>query len=69
MLDGIFIGATRSAEMRNGMLMSLIIFISAALLLKPIMGYEGVWLAFTFFMFMRAVTLGIFYPRVEIDAK
>ena len=69
MLDGIFIGATRSAEMRNGMLMSLIIFISAALLLKPIMGYGGVWLAFTLFMIMRAVTLGIFYPRVEIDAK
>jgi len=69
MLDGIFIGATRSAEMRNGMLISLIVFISAALLLKPIMGYGGVWVAFTFFMIMRAVTLGIFYPRVEIDAK
>ena len=69
MLDGIFIGATRSAEMRNGMLISLIVFISAALLLKPIMGYGGVWLAFTFFMTMRAFTLGIFYPRVEIDAK
>ena len=69
MLDGIFIGATRSAEMRNGMLISLIIFISAALLLKPVMGYEGVWLAFTVFMIMRAVTLGVFYPRVEIDAK
>jgi MATE family multidrug resistance protein len=55
--------------MRNGMLISLIIFICTALLLKPIMGYEGVWLAFTFFMFMRAGTLGIFYPRVEIDAK
>ena len=24
---------------------------------------------FTFFMIMRAITLGIFYPRVEIDAK
>ena len=69
MLDGIFIGATRSAEMRNGMLISLIVFISAALLLKPIMGYGGVWVAFTFFMIMRAITLGIFYPRVEIDAK
>ena len=69
MLDGIFIGATRSAEMRNGMLISLIIFISAALLLKPIMGYGGVWFAFIIFMIMRAVTLGIFYPRVEIDAK
>jgi Na+-driven multidrug efflux pump len=33
------------------------------------MGYGGVWLAFTLFMIMRAVTLGIFYPRVEIDAK
>ena len=69
MLDGIFIGATRSGEMRNGMLISLIVFIFAALLLKPIMGYGGVWLAFTFFMIMRAITLAIFYPRVEIDAK
>ena len=69
MLDGIFIGATRSSEMRNGMIISLIIFIVITILLKPYMGYTGVWLAFIIFMIMRGVTLGIFYPRIEADAR
>ena len=69
MLDGIFIGATRSSEMRNGMLISLIIFIATAILLKPYMGYSGIWLSFIIFMIMRGVTLGIFYPRIEADAR
>ena len=69
MLDGIFIGATRSSEMRNGMVISLILFIAIAILLKPYMGYTGVWLAFIIFMIMRGVTLVIFYPRIEEDAR
>ena len=69
MLDGIFIGATRSSEMRKGMIISLIIFIVITILLKPSMGYMGVWIAFIIFMIMRGVTLGVFYPRIEADAK
>ena len=65
MLDGVFIGATLSREMRNGMIISLVLFAALTLILKPVLGYHGVWLAFILFMASRALTLGIFYPRVE----
>lgn len=64
-LDGIFIGATRGAEMRNGMIVSLIVFIAAEQLLTPAMGNHGLWLAFTLFMTARGITLAMFYPRIE----
>ncbi len=65
MLDGIFIGATRSAEMRNGMIISLVIFIAAIFVLKAEYGYHGLWFALTLFMVARGVTLGLAYPRIE----
>jgi len=65
MLDGIFIGATRSAEMRNGMIISLIVFIVALFVLKAEYGYHGLWFALTLFMIARGLTLGLVYPRIE----
>ncbi len=62
--DGIFIGATRTAEMRNGMLLSLAIFVAAVWLLLPAMGNHGLWLAFMLFMAARGLTLGLWYPRI-----
>ena len=64
-LDGIFIGATRGAEMRNGMIASLVIFIVAEQFLTEAMGNHGLWLAFTLFMAARGITLAMFYPRIE----
>ncbi len=64
-LDGIFIGATRGAEMRNGMIVSLAVFIAAEQLLTETMGNQGLWLAFTLFMAARGITLAVFYPRIE----
>lgn len=64
-LDGIFIGATWTAEMRNGMAASLAVFASLLWLLVPDMANHGLWLAFTLFMATRAVTLGVFYPGLE----
>ncbi len=63
-LDGIFIGATRTAEMRNGMLLSLAVFVAAVWLLLPMMGNHGLWLAFMLFMAARGLTLGLWYPRI-----
>jgi MATE family multidrug resistance protein len=65
LLDGIFIGSTWTAEMRNGMAMSLAVFGAALWLLVPGLANHGVWLAFTVFMATRALTLGAFYPRLE----
>jgi MATE family multidrug resistance protein len=64
-LDGIFIGATRTSEMRNAMMLSLAIYLGACWVLVPTLGNHGLWLAFTIFMIARAASLGWLYPRVE----
>ena len=63
-LDGIFIGTTRTAEMRNAMLLSLAVFLAGCWILVPAFANHGLWMALTLFMAARAITLGLFYPRV-----
>jgi MATE family multidrug resistance protein len=65
LLDGIFIGATRTGAMRNAMALSLGAYLVACWLLIPALGSHGLWLAFTVFMTARALTLGAAYPRLE----
>lgn len=65
MLDGIFIGATRTAAMRNAMMLSLLVFLAACWWLVPAYGNTGLWLALMILMATRAVTLGAAYPRLE----
>ena len=67
-LDGIFIGATRTAEMRNAMIASLIAFVAAGLPLIHVFGNHGLWGAYVAFMGARAVTLYLYYPRVRAMA-
>src|SRR5690606_3633546 len=43
-LDGIFIGATRSREMRNASFYALLVFLALAWLLTPLWGNQGLWL-------------------------
>lgn len=57
LLDGLFIGATRAREMRNAMLLSVLIALPLAVLMNGL-GNHGLWLAFLGFMGLRAVTLG-----------
>lgn len=64
-LDGIFIGATRTAAMRNAAVASLALFLAACWLLVPLYGNHGLWLALTIFMVARALTLGLYYPALE----
>lgn len=65
MLDGIFIGATRTAEMRNAMIASLLIFLASVWLLTPSLGNHGIWLSLLLFMIVRALALAVYYPRIE----
>lgn len=65
LLDGIFIGATRTAAMRNAMMLSLGVFLLANWLLVPLWGNHGLWLSMTLFLAARAVTLGLHYPALE----
>ncbi|MFJ4395572.1 MATE family efflux transporter [Pseudomonas sp. NPDC089396] len=57
LLDGLFIGATRAREMRNAMLLSVLIALPLAWAMSGF-GNHGLWLAFLGFMALRAVTLG-----------
>lgn len=66
-LDGIFIGTTRTAEMRNAMFVSLAVFLVAVWILLPLWGNHGLWAAIMLLMVTRAVTLGIGYPRIVRD--
>jgi MATE family multidrug resistance protein len=59
LLDGLFIGATRAREMRNGMLLTVIIVLPFAWVLRDF-GNHGLWLAFLLFMSLRSLTLGVF---------
>ncbi len=63
--DGIFIGATRSGEMRNAMIVSLLIYLIATEAFRPLLGNHGIWLGFTVFMIARGVTLAYYYPKIE----
>lgn len=63
-MDGIFIGTTRTVAMRNAGIVAVIIYISAHYMIYPIMGAAGIWIAFLIYYVMRAVTLGVAYPRI-----
>jgi len=64
LLDGIFIGATHTKEMRNGMLISVAFFVVVAELLVPSLGNTGLWVSYHLFMIARIITLGVWFPRV-----
>jgi MATE family multidrug resistance protein len=63
-LDGIFIGATRTREMRNASFFSALIFVLAWWYLAPRFGNTGLWWAFLVYVCARALTLLAYYPRI-----
>jgi MATE family multidrug resistance protein len=65
MLDGIFVGATRSGDMRNMMALSFGVYVVCVLLLVPMFGNHGLWLAMLISFVARAITLGARYPALE----
>ncbi len=62
-LDGIFIGATRTADMRTAMLASLAIFLAAWWALQPL-GNHGLWAALYVSYLARIATLLRYYPAL-----
>jgi MATE family, multidrug efflux pump len=65
LLDGIFIGATRAAELRDSMLIALLGYLGLAILLSARYGNHGLWCAMLAFMALRAITLALRLPAVE----
>ncbi|HRY34248.1 MAG TPA: MATE family efflux transporter [Bacteroidales bacterium] len=57
--DGIYVGATASAAMRNAMIIiTFVIFLPSYYLLEPLLGNHGLWLAMMIFLASRGILLG-----------
>ena len=69
MLDGIFIGATRTKDMRNGMIISFMVYLAVLAVTVPWLQNHGLWLSLHIFFVARAVTLGTKYMDIELMAK
>ena len=69
MLDGIFIGATRTADMRNMMFISFCVYLIALALLLPKYGNHGLWASLIIFSIARGVTLGYKYQKLEASVE
>tara|TARA_R110000796_G_scaffold4244_33_gene16424 strand:+ start:2892 stop:4259 length:1368 start_codon:yes stop_codon:yes gene_type:complete len=65
MLDGVFIGATRSRDMRNMMAMSFMIYVASVIALLPWLGNHGLWISLLVSFVARGITLGLRYPALE----
>lgn len=68
MLDGIFIGATRTRDMRNMMLISFAVYALSVFILMDRFGNHGLWAALVLFNIVRGITLGLKYPALEAAA-
>ncbi len=65
MLDGIFIGATRSRDMRNMMILSAAIYFAVLWPLMALYGNHGLWIALLLSFIARCLTIGSRYPDLE----
>ncbi|GLQ07705.1 MATE family efflux transporter [Sneathiella chinensis] len=68
-LDGVFIGAMQSREMRNGMILSFAAYFAALHVFSSFWGAHGLWAGLVVFMVMRGLTLTWVYPRVLKRAR
>jgi len=70
-LDGVFIGATRTREMRNAAMASLTVFVLCAWPATAAWGNHGLWAALVLFVVARALALLPYYRALErsLDGK
>src|SRR5690606_20569120 len=64
-LDGVFIGATRTREMRNAGVVSLLVFLLCAWPAAALWGNHGLWAAFVAFVVARALALLPYYRALD----
>jgi len=63
-LDGIFIGASQTKEMRNAMMVSVASFIVMSIYLTKYFGNHGLWLSLLLFTLLRSLTLNYFFNKI-----
>lgn len=60
--DGIYLGATASKPLRNSMIVSMLLFLTAVYLFIPY-GNHGLWGAFTLLLIARGISLTVLAPK------
>ena len=65
-LDGIFIGASQTQELRNAMFISVVIHLISSFMLVEGFGNQGLWISLTIFFILRALTLVIYFNRIYL---
>jgi multidrug resistance protein, MATE family len=63
-LDGIFIGASQTKEMRNAMIVSVLSFIGISIYLTKYFGNHGLWFSLLIFMVFRSLTLQFYFKKI-----
>lgn len=61
-MDGVYIGATWSRDMRNMMLLSFALYLAAIFTLGPVFGNHGLWAALHVFLLARGLSLVAILP-------
>ena len=64
--DGIFIGASQTRELRDAMFISVIFYLLSSYFLVQNFENHGLWISFTMFLFVRALTLGFYFKRIYL---
>jgi len=64
-LDGVFIGTTRTRELRNSMFLAALVYVAVLWGTLEPLGNQGLWLAMMTFFFIRGVLLAVQYPKIE----
>ena len=63
-LDGIFIGASQTKEIRNAMIISVLSYIVVSIFLTRYLGNHGIWFSLLLFMVFRSLTLQFFFKKI-----
>ncbi len=63
-LDGIFIGASQTKEMRNAMIFSVISFIIISIYSTKYFSNHGLWFSLLCFMILRSLTLKFYFNKI-----
>ena len=65
-LDGIFIGASQTQELRNAMFISVVIHLISSFMLVEGFGNQGLWISLTIFLILRALKLVFYFNRIYL---
>ncbi len=63
-LDGIFVGASQTKEIRNAMIISVLSFIVISFYLSRSLDNHGIWFSLLIFMILRSLTLKFYFNNI-----